>query len=46
MGFNTQRDQAIPGQTDMYVYDCHCHIVYFEIQEGKGELKEMIRRMS
>jgi len=46
MGFYTQRDQPMPGQTGMYVHDCQGHIVYFEIQEGKGDLKEMMRRMS
>jgi len=45
-GFYTQRDQMMPGQTEMYVHDCQGQIVYFEIQEGKGDLKEMIRRMS
>lgn len=45
-GFYTQRDQMMPGQTEMYVHDCQGQIVYFEIQEGKGDLKEMMRRMS
>ena len=45
-GFYTQRDQMMPGQTEMFVNDCHGRIVYFEIQEGKGDLKEMMRRMS
>ena len=45
-GFYTQRDQMMPGQTEIHVHDCHGQIVYFEIQEGKGDLKEMISRMS
>jgi hypothetical protein len=45
-GFYTQRDQMMPGQTEMYVHDCHGQIVYFEIQEGKGDLKEIMKRMS
>ena len=45
-GFYTQRDQMMPGQTEMYVHDCQGQIVFFEIQEGKGDLKEMMRRMS
>lgn len=45
-GFYTQRDQMMPGQTEMFVHDCHGQIVYFEIQEGKGDIKEMMRRMS
>ncbi|MCP3684006.1 MAG: hypothetical protein GY861_15095 [bacterium] len=45
-GFYTQRGQMMPGQTEMHVHDCHGQIVYFEVQEGKGDLKEMISRMS
>jgi len=45
-GFYTQRDQAMPGQTEMFVHDCRGRIVYFEIQEGKGDLKTMMRQMS
>ena len=45
-GFYTQRGQMMPGQTEMFVHDCHGQIVYFEIQEGKGDIKEMMRRMS
>lgn len=45
-GFYTQRDEMMPGQTEMFVHDCQGQIVYFEIQEGKGDLKEMMRRMS
>ena len=45
-GFYTQRGQAMPGQTEMFVHDCQGQIVYFEIQEGKGDLKKMMRQMS
>ena len=45
-GYYTQRDQMMPGQTEMFVHDCNGKIVYFELQEGKGDLKEMMRRMS
>lgn len=45
-GFYTQRDQMMPGQTAMYVHDCNGKVVYFDIQEGKGDLKEMMHRMS
>jgi len=45
-GFYTQRDEMMPGQTQMYVHDCHGRVVYFETQDGKGDLKEMMRRMS
>ena len=44
--YYTQRDTMMPGQTAMFVHDCLGQIVYFEIQEGKGDLKEMMRRMS
>lgn len=45
-GYYTQRDQMMPGQTKMFVHDSQGQVVYFELQEGKGDLKEMIRRMS
>ncbi|MBF0121680.1 MAG: hypothetical protein HQK79_22845 [Desulfobacterales bacterium] len=45
-GYYTQRDEMMPGQTEMFVHDSHGRIVYFEIQEGKGDLKEMMLRMS
>jgi hypothetical protein len=45
-GYYTQRDQMMPGQTKMFVHDGQGQVVYFELQEGKGDLKEMIRRMS
>jgi transposase len=45
-GYYTQRDQTMPGQTEMFVHDCHGQIVYFDIQEGKGNIKEMMIRMS
>ncbi len=45
-GFFTQRDQAMPGQTALYTHDAKGRIVYFEIQEGKGDLKAMMLKMS
>jgi hypothetical protein len=36
----------MPGQTQMFVHDSHGQIVYFELQEGKGNLKEMMIKMS
>ncbi len=45
-GYYTQRAQMMPGQTEMYVHDVCGQIVYAEIQEGKGDLKEMMHRMS
>lgn len=45
-GYYTQRDQMMPGQTELFVHDSRGQIVYFELQEGKGDLKEMMIRMS
>lgn len=45
-GYYTQRDQMMPGQTEMFVHDCQGRVVYFELQEGKGDIKEIMRRMS
>jgi len=45
-GFYTQRDLMMPGQTEMYVHDQQGQIVYCEVQEGQGDIKEMMRRMS
>lgn len=45
-GYYTQRDQMMPGQTEIFVHDCNGHIVYFDTQEGKGDLKAMMRTMS
>lgn len=45
-GYYTQRDMMMPGQTEIYVHDSHGQIVYFDIQEGKGDIKGMMRTMS
>lgn len=45
-GYYTQREKPMPGQTEIFVHDCNGKIVYFEIQEGKGNLKQMMRDMS
>ena len=45
-GYYTQRALMMPGQTEMYVHDVCGQIVYIDIQEGKGDIKEMMRRMS
>jgi Homeodomain-like domain len=45
-GYYTQRDKMMPGQTELFVHDCHGQIVYFSLQEGKGDLKDMMRAMS
>ena len=45
-GFYTQRGMMMPGQTEMYVHDQKGQIVYCETQEGQGDTKEMMHRMS
>ncbi len=45
-GYYTQRGQMMAGQTEMYVHDVCGQIVYVEAQEGKGDLKGMMRRVS
>ena len=41
-GFNTQRKMMMPGQTNMVTCDVSGRIVDFQIQEGKGDLKDHI----
>lgn len=45
-GYYTQQDQMMAGQTEIFVHDIHGQVVYFDLQEGKGDLKGMMRRMS
>ena len=40
--YSTQRQQPIPGQTNLVTTDEDGRIVSFDIQEGKGDLKERI----
>ena len=41
-GYNTQRRMPVPGQTNMVTCDSSGRVVDFEIQEGKGDLKNHI----
>jgi hypothetical protein len=41
-GYNTQRKMMMPGQTNMVTCDTNGRIVDFQIQEGKGDLKNYI----
>ena len=41
-GFNTQRKMMMPGQTNMVTCDISGRIVDFQIQGGKGDLKNHI----
>lgn len=44
--YNTQRKMPVPGQTNLVSCDESGRIVDFEIQEGKGDLKERIVELS
>jgi hypothetical protein len=41
-GYNTQRRMPVPGRTSMVTCDIDGRVVDFEIQEGKGDLRERI----
>ena len=43
---STQRDMMMPGQTEFFAHDSSGNIVYFDIQEGKGDIVESLRRAS
>jgi transposase len=45
-GFSTQRQLAMPGQTTYYFHDSTGRIVYFNIEEGHGDLRQNIETMS
>ena len=43
---STQRDMMMPGQTEFFAHDSSGNIVYFDIQEGKGDIVESLRQIS
>ncbi|MBS3772215.1 MAG: helix-turn-helix domain-containing protein, partial [Bacteroidales bacterium] len=45
-GYSTQRDLMMPGRTEFFAHDSNCNIVYFDIQEGKGDIHESLRQIS
>jgi transposase len=45
-GYSTQRDLMMPGRTEFFAHDSNCNIVYFDIQEGKGDIHESVRQTS
>jgi hypothetical protein len=45
-GFYTQRDLMIKGQTQMFVHDKSGRVVYFETQEGKGDIVKALKKTS
>jgi Tfp pilus assembly protein PilO len=40
--FHTQTGEMEPGQNELFVHDIEGRIVYFDIQEGKGDMLNMI----
>jgi hypothetical protein len=44
-GYYTQRKMMTPGQTNQVTFDITGRIVDFEIQEGKGDLKDQIVKL-
>ena len=45
-GYSTQRDLMMPGRTEFFAHDSGCNIVYYDIQEGKGNIHESLRQTS
>jgi transposase-like protein len=43
---STQRDMMMPGQSEFFAHDSSGNIVYFDIQEGKGDIVESLRQVS
>ncbi len=43
---STQRDLMMPGQTEFFGHDSNGNIVYFDIQEGKGDMMASFRHLS
>lgn len=44
--FHTQTGEMEPGQNELFVHDIEGRIVYFDIQEGKGDMLGMILEKS
>lgn len=42
----TQRDMMMPGNTEFFSHDSAGHIVYFDIQEGKGDMVNSLQQVS
>lgn len=45
-GYFTQRDLMIKGQTQMFLHDSSGRIVYFDTQEGKGDIVSTLKHVS
>jgi hypothetical protein len=46
LNFHTQRNMMQPGQNELYIHDIKGRIVYFDLQEGKGNMLEVIKEQS
>ena len=44
--FHTQRAMMEPGQNEIFVHDIQGRIVYFDLQEGKGNMLGVIKEQS
>ena len=44
--FHTQRAMMQPGQNEIFIHDIQGRIVYFDLQEGKGNMLEVIKEQS
>ncbi len=45
-GYFTQRDMMMPGETQMFLHDDSGRVVYFETQEGKGDIVKTLKKAS
>lgn len=45
-GYYTQRNMMHAGQTVVFVHDIHGEIVHSEIQEGKGDMLSVVKKMN
>ena len=45
-GYSTQRRLAMPGQTAIVFHDATGRIIYFQLEEGKGDLRQAIEVMA
>jgi transposase len=45
-GYFTQRRLAMPGQTNIFFHDATGRVVYFQLAEGNGDLRQVIEEIS
>ncbi len=46
MNYHTQTDKMEPGQNEIFIHDIEGRIVYFDLQEGKGNMLGVIKEKS